>query len=152
MRAVSGWCREALRDRRLALVSPYGPDARFTVGGAMGRNRLIYCLARPGTLPLGSEAEDGEGVRGRARGSGADGPLVAGNRRGGRPGSPQGAKPLLGADRAEAPLIREGPRSGQGVLRTEAGCYRPEREARFDPGLAAPNDPEQAHTVPGGEE
>ena len=35
--------------------------------------------------------------------------LVAGNRRGGRPGSPgpQGAKPLLGTDRADALLIRQ---------------------------------------------
>jgi len=37
--------REALSRGDLCLVSPYSPDAGFTVGGAMGRNRLIYTLA-----------------------------------------------------------------------------------------------------------
>ena len=57
--AVSGWCREALRNGRLALVSPYGPDARFTVGGAMGRNRLIYCLADLAVVVSAAEGEGG---------------------------------------------------------------------------------------------
>ena len=30
---------------RLTVVSPYGPDAPFTVGNAMGRNTLIYCAS-----------------------------------------------------------------------------------------------------------
>lgn len=34
-----------LRRGDLCLVTPYNPDAGFTVGAAMGRNRLIYCLA-----------------------------------------------------------------------------------------------------------
>jgi predicted Rossmann fold nucleotide-binding protein DprA/Smf involved in DNA uptake len=29
----------------LCLVTPYSPEAGFSVGAAMGRNRLIYCLA-----------------------------------------------------------------------------------------------------------
>jgi predicted Rossmann fold nucleotide-binding protein DprA/Smf involved in DNA uptake len=29
----------------LCLATPYSPDAGFSVGAAMGRNRLIYCLA-----------------------------------------------------------------------------------------------------------
>jgi predicted Rossmann fold nucleotide-binding protein DprA/Smf involved in DNA uptake len=37
--------RAALMDERLTLVTPYAPDARFTVGNAMGRNKLIYCLS-----------------------------------------------------------------------------------------------------------
>lgn len=37
--------REALADERLTLVTPHSPEARFTPGNAMGRNRLIYCLA-----------------------------------------------------------------------------------------------------------
>ena len=57
--AVSGWCREALRNGRLALVSPYGPDARFTVGGAMGRNRLIYCMADLAVVVSAAEGEGG---------------------------------------------------------------------------------------------
>jgi predicted Rossmann fold nucleotide-binding protein DprA/Smf involved in DNA uptake len=38
--------RSAFADGSAAYVSPYRPDARFTVGAAMGRNKLIYCLAQ----------------------------------------------------------------------------------------------------------
>lgn len=37
--------RPHLEAGNLCLVIPYNPDAGFTVGGAMGRNRLIYSLA-----------------------------------------------------------------------------------------------------------
>ena len=37
--------RELLQEGQLTLVTPYGPDVRFTPGNAMGRNKLIYCLA-----------------------------------------------------------------------------------------------------------
>ena len=37
--------REALRDGRLVLVSPYDPATRFQVGHAMQRNKLIYALS-----------------------------------------------------------------------------------------------------------
>lgn len=37
--------RAALVRGDLALVTPYAPDAGFSVGAAMGRNRLIYTLA-----------------------------------------------------------------------------------------------------------
>ena len=37
--------REALRDGRLVLISPYDPAARFQVGHAMQRNKLIYALS-----------------------------------------------------------------------------------------------------------
>ena len=37
--------RDALNDGRLALLSPYDPAARFSVGHAMRRNKLIYALA-----------------------------------------------------------------------------------------------------------
>lgn len=37
--------RRALADGTLLLISPYHPKARFTVGTAMGRNKLIYALA-----------------------------------------------------------------------------------------------------------
>ncbi len=43
--SLSGACRDALRDDRLVLVSPYNPEAGFNVGNAMGRNKLIYALA-----------------------------------------------------------------------------------------------------------
>ena len=37
--------RDALNGGRLALLSPYDPAARFSVGHAMRRNKLIYALA-----------------------------------------------------------------------------------------------------------
>ena len=37
--------RMALENKNLTLLSPYSPDAGFSVGGAMGRNKLIYTLA-----------------------------------------------------------------------------------------------------------
>ena len=37
--------REALMNGRLALICPYDPAARFNVGHAMQRNKLIYALA-----------------------------------------------------------------------------------------------------------
>lgn len=43
--AVSGAYRDAIRDQRLVLLSPYSPNAGFSVGNAMGRNKLIHALA-----------------------------------------------------------------------------------------------------------
>jgi DNA processing protein len=37
--------RELLLDERLVLVTPYAPTAGFSVGAAMGRNKVIYGLA-----------------------------------------------------------------------------------------------------------
>ena len=37
--------RDSLLNRRLALICPYDPAARFQVGHAMQRNKLIYALA-----------------------------------------------------------------------------------------------------------
>ena len=37
--------RDALMDGRLVLISPYDPAARFQVGHAMQRNKLIYALS-----------------------------------------------------------------------------------------------------------
>lgn len=42
--ALSKRYREMILSGRLTLVSSFGPDARFTIGNAMGRNRLIYAL------------------------------------------------------------------------------------------------------------
>ena len=44
VKAVLGH-KQALHRGDLCLVTPYSPDAGFSVGAAMGRNRLIYCLA-----------------------------------------------------------------------------------------------------------
>ncbi|MBI3414466.1 MAG: DNA-protecting protein DprA [Verrucomicrobia bacterium] len=37
--------RQLLLDERLALMTPYAPTAGFSVGAAMGRNKLVYGLA-----------------------------------------------------------------------------------------------------------
>lgn len=43
--ATSREAKEWIRCERLTLVSPYEPASRFTVGRAMGRNKLIYAFA-----------------------------------------------------------------------------------------------------------
>lgn len=43
--AVSGKYRNALREERLVLASPYDPGAGFNVGNAMNRNKMIYGLS-----------------------------------------------------------------------------------------------------------
>ncbi|MQA89437.1 MAG: DNA-processing protein DprA [Gemmatimonas sp.] len=50
--------RDLLRDGRLTLISPYDPSARFHVGHAMARNKLIYALADTG-LVASAELEKG---------------------------------------------------------------------------------------------
>jgi predicted Rossmann fold nucleotide-binding protein DprA/Smf involved in DNA uptake len=56
--------REHLVDGNMALVSPYHPAARFTVGNAMRRNRLIYSLAEAAVV-VAAAGENG-GTRGGA--------------------------------------------------------------------------------------
>lgn len=43
--SVSSKYREAIKQGRLTLISAYHPDAGFSVGNAMGRNKYIYGLA-----------------------------------------------------------------------------------------------------------
>lgn len=50
--------KEVLSRRDLCLVTPYNPNAGFSVGAAMGRNRLIYCLADY-AIVVASDAETG---------------------------------------------------------------------------------------------
>ena len=42
--------RKAISDGQLLLISPYHPGARFTVGTAMGRNKLIYAMVDYGLV------------------------------------------------------------------------------------------------------
>ena len=44
-KSVERSARQAIADGRLLLLSPYHPNARFTVGTAMGRNKLIYAMS-----------------------------------------------------------------------------------------------------------
>jgi predicted Rossmann fold nucleotide-binding protein DprA/Smf involved in DNA uptake len=50
--------KEALSRRDLCLLTPYSPNAGFSVGAAMGRNRLIYTLADY-AIVVASDAETG---------------------------------------------------------------------------------------------
>jgi predicted Rossmann fold nucleotide-binding protein DprA/Smf involved in DNA uptake len=50
--------RRAMLDGRACLCTPYRPDARFTTGSAMGRNKIIYGLARV-TLVVASALGEG---------------------------------------------------------------------------------------------
>ena len=58
-RARTPEVRALVADQRLALVSPYGADVPFSVGAAMGRNRLIYCLADAALVVSTSEGQGG---------------------------------------------------------------------------------------------
>ena len=57
-KSVTRSARHAINDGRLLLLSPYHPNARFTVGTAMGRNKLIYAMAEFG-LVVSLEYEKG---------------------------------------------------------------------------------------------
>jgi predicted Rossmann fold nucleotide-binding protein DprA/Smf involved in DNA uptake len=50
--------RAAIQKGDLCLMTPYSPSAGFSVGAAMGRNRLIYCLADY-AIVVASDAETG---------------------------------------------------------------------------------------------
>ncbi len=50
--------RRAILDGRALLCTPYKPDARFTTGTAMGRNKLIYAGSLT-TLVVASDVESG---------------------------------------------------------------------------------------------
>jgi len=50
--------RQLLLDGRLVFITPYAPNAGFSVGGAMGRNKLIYGLAAAGVV-VSSEFQKG---------------------------------------------------------------------------------------------
>lgn len=48
--SIERHARYALSEGQLLLISPYHPQARFTVGTAMGRNKLIYAMADYGLV------------------------------------------------------------------------------------------------------
>jgi DNA processing protein len=50
--------KRVLNHGDLCLATPYSPNAGFSVGAAMGRNRLIYCLADY-AIVVASDAEKG---------------------------------------------------------------------------------------------
>lgn len=51
--------RQAMLEGRACLCTPYRPDARFTTGTAMGRNKIIYGLSRVTLVVASAEGEGG---------------------------------------------------------------------------------------------
>jgi len=51
--------RDAIREGRLTLLSPFDPEAGFNVGNAMSRNKLIYALADCGVVVSSGYNEGG---------------------------------------------------------------------------------------------
>ena len=56
--AIAPENRMLISDERLLLISPFDPDAGFSVGNAMGRNKLIFALGNAG-LVVESDYETG---------------------------------------------------------------------------------------------
>ena len=51
--------RRAIADEQLCLLTPYTPTAPFSVGNAMGRNKLIYALADVTVVVASDEGRGG---------------------------------------------------------------------------------------------
>ena len=101
--------RRAIHEGRTVMVTPYSPEAPFSVGNAMGRNKLIYALSEL-TLVVAADAGTGGSW------SGADEALRRGFGRvavwrgpGEGPGNAQlaerGAVPLTSLDELEAAVL-----------------------------------------------
>jgi len=61
-KSVERSARQAIADGRLLLLSPYHPNARFTVGTAMGRNKLIYAMSDYGLVVSAEHKKGGTWV------------------------------------------------------------------------------------------
>ncbi len=57
--ATSREAKEWIRDGKLAMITPFDPESAFTVGKAMGRNRLIYTLADRALIVRFTKGEGG---------------------------------------------------------------------------------------------
>jgi predicted Rossmann fold nucleotide-binding protein DprA/Smf involved in DNA uptake len=57
--STSAKYRTAIMAGRLALVSPFNPEAAFDVGNAMARNRYIYCMADAAVVVATGERSGG---------------------------------------------------------------------------------------------
>jgi len=94
--------RKAISGGKLLLISPYHPNARFTVGMAMGRNKLIYAMADYG-LVVSAEHKKGGTWAGAIEELKRDPPLPVFIRTGKR--VPAGNKELLKLGAFEWPEV-----------------------------------------------
>ncbi|MGL4555199.1 MAG: DNA-processing protein DprA, partial [Gemmataceae bacterium] len=112
-----------LRDGRLTLVSPYEPEAAFTVGRAMGRNKHVYALADHALVVRFTTDEGGTwaGAVERLKANGGDGGVPVFVRVEGNPADGWGRLNALGA----LPFPAEGfERDGVEALRRPAAVER----------------------------
>ena len=100
--------RKALLDGDTVLATPYGPEAPFSVGTAMGRNKVIYALSTL-TVVVASDHETGGTWAGAAEAlRGGFGRVAVWRGAGEGPGNAhlvrRGATPLENIDQLEAIL------------------------------------------------
>ena len=57
--AISQANRLPISEDRLVLITPYDPDAGFSTGNAMGRNKLIFALSRAGLVAAAEHNKGG---------------------------------------------------------------------------------------------
>jgi predicted Rossmann fold nucleotide-binding protein DprA/Smf involved in DNA uptake len=57
--STSARYRRGLLEGRLALVSPFHPEAAFDVGNAMARNKYVYCIADAAIVVVSTENKGG---------------------------------------------------------------------------------------------
>ena len=114
--------RRAIHEGRTVMCTPYNPEAPFSVGNAMGRNRLIYALSRI-TLVVASEVDEGGTWSGAAQAlKGGIGRVAVWRGPGEGPGNARlealGALPVTSLDELEAAVLE--PAEPAGVERLQA--------------------------------
>ena len=115
--------RRAIHEGRTVMCTPYSPEAPFSVGNAMGRNKLIYALSDL-TLVVAAEDETGGSWSGAAealrRGFGRvavwRGP---GEGPGNAPLEARGAVPVASLDELETALLEPAERAGVKTIQAE---------------------------------
>jgi len=115
--------RRAISDGQLLLISPYHPQARFTVGTAMGRNKLIYAMADYG-LVVSADYNKGGTWEGAKEELKRDKPIIVFVRTHGQ--VPSGNKKLLDLGALEWPAtIRQ---EDLGLQLSELASQKPETQ------------------------
>ena len=110
--------RRAIYDDRTVICTPYSPKAPFSIGNAMGRNKLIYALSQI-TLVVASEIEKGGTWSGATEAlKGGFGRVAVWRGPGEGPGNKRieklGAAPIRSIDELQAALeLKDGPKPEQ---------------------------------------
>ena len=115
--------RRAIHEGRTVMCTPYNPEAPFSVGNAMGRNRLIYALSRI-TLVVASEVDKGGTWSGAVQAlKGGIGRVAVWRGPGEGPGNvrleERGAVPVTSIDELEAAVLEPEERAGAELLQAD---------------------------------